>query len=33
LILLARHGQTDFNAPPVRIQGSLDPPLNATGIV
>jgi broad specificity phosphatase PhoE len=32
LILLARHGQTDFNAPPVRIQGSLDPPLNATGI-
>jgi broad specificity phosphatase PhoE len=31
LILLARHGQTDFNAPPVRIQGSLDPPLNATG--
>jgi broad specificity phosphatase PhoE len=32
LILLARHGQTDFNAPPVRIQGSLDPPLNETGI-
>ena len=32
MILLARHGQTDFNAPPVRIQGSLDPPLNATGI-
>jgi broad specificity phosphatase PhoE len=32
LILLARHGQTDFNAPPVRIQGSLDPPLNTTGI-
>jgi probable phosphoglycerate mutase len=31
LILLARHGQTDFNAPPVRIQGSLDPPLNETG--
>jgi probable phosphoglycerate mutase len=31
LILLARHGQTDFNAPPTRIQGSLDPPLNATG--
>jgi broad specificity phosphatase PhoE len=32
LILLARHGQTDFNAPPVRIQGSLDPPLNETGL-
>jgi broad specificity phosphatase PhoE len=32
LILLARHGQTDFNAPPTRIQGSLDPPLNATGL-
>jgi probable phosphoglycerate mutase len=32
LILLARHGQTAFNAPPVRIQGSLDPPLNDTGI-
>jgi broad specificity phosphatase PhoE len=31
LILLARHGQTDFNAPPVRIQGTLDPPLNDTG--
>jgi broad specificity phosphatase PhoE len=31
LILLARHGQTDFNAPPVRIQGTLDPPLNETG--
>jgi broad specificity phosphatase PhoE len=32
LILLARHGQTDFNAPPVRIQGSLNPPLNETGM-
>jgi broad specificity phosphatase PhoE len=32
LILLARHGQTDYNAPPVRIQGSLDPPLNSTGL-
>jgi broad specificity phosphatase PhoE len=32
LILLARHGQTDFNAPPTRIQGSLDPPLNETGL-
>lgn len=31
MILLARHGQTDFNAPPVRIQGSLDPPLNELG--
>jgi probable phosphoglycerate mutase len=31
LILLARHGQTDFNAPPIRIQGSLDPPLNDVG--
>jgi broad specificity phosphatase PhoE len=31
VILLARHGQTDFNAPPVRIQGQLDPPLNDTG--
>jgi len=31
LILLARHGQTDYNAPPVRIQGTLDPPLNETG--
>jgi broad specificity phosphatase PhoE len=31
LILLARHGQTDFNAPPTRVQGSLDPPLNETG--
>jgi broad specificity phosphatase PhoE len=31
LILLARHGQTDFNAPPTRIQGSLDPPLNELG--
>ena len=31
MILLARHGQTDYNAPPTRIQGSLDPPLNETG--
>jgi broad specificity phosphatase PhoE len=31
VILLARHGQTDFNAPPVRIQGTLDPPLNDLG--
>ena len=32
MIWLARHGQTEFNAPPVRIQGSLDPPLNETGL-
>jgi broad specificity phosphatase PhoE len=32
LILLARHGQTAYNAPPTRIQGSLDPPLNETGL-
>lgn len=32
MIWLARHGQTEFNAPPVRIQGSLDPPLNGTGL-
>jgi probable phosphoglycerate mutase len=31
VILLARHGQTDFNAPPTRIQGTLDPPLNDLG--
>jgi probable phosphoglycerate mutase len=31
VILLARHGQTDFNAPPTRIQGSIDPPLNELG--
>lgn len=31
MIYLARHGQTAFNAPPVRIQGSLDPPLNELG--
>ena len=32
MIWLARHGQTEFNAPPVRIQGTLDPPLNDTGL-
>jgi probable phosphoglycerate mutase len=31
LILLARHGETDDNAPPRRVQGSLDPPLNDRG--
>jgi broad specificity phosphatase PhoE len=31
LILLARHGETDFNAPPRRVQGKLDPPLNDRG--
>jgi probable phosphoglycerate mutase len=31
LILLARHGETDYNAHPRRVQGRLDPPLNALG--
>jgi 2,3-bisphosphoglycerate-dependent phosphoglycerate mutase len=31
LILLARHGETDDNAPPRRVQGRLDPPLNDRG--
>jgi broad specificity phosphatase PhoE len=31
LILLARHGQTDYNASPRRVQGRLDPPLNDLG--
>lgn len=31
MILLARHGETDYNAPPRRVQGRLDPPLNARG--
>jgi broad specificity phosphatase PhoE len=31
MILLARHGQTDDNVEPVRVQGSRDVPLNATG--
>ncbi len=31
MILLARHGQTDYNAPPRRVQGRLDPPLNDLG--
>jgi broad specificity phosphatase PhoE len=31
VILLARHGQTDDNVPPARIQGWRDPPLNERG--
>ena len=30
-ILLARHGETDDNAPPPRVMGSIDSPLNDTG--
>lgn len=29
--MLARHGETDWNAPPARVQGWLDEPLNETG--
>jgi probable phosphoglycerate mutase len=31
VILLARHGETDDNREPIRIQGWLDTPLNDTG--
>lgn len=31
MILLARHGETDDNREPIRIQGWLDTPLNDTG--
>lgn len=31
MILLARHGETDHNAPPARVQGWLDVPLNDRG--
>jgi len=31
VILLARHGETDDNRPPLRVQGSRDTPLNETG--
>ena len=30
-LLLARHGETDDNIPPIRIQGSRDTPLNDEG--
>lgn len=30
-ILLARHGETNDNVPPIRVQGFTDTPLNATG--
>ena len=31
MILLARHGETDDNAPPARVQGRRDVPLNDRG--
>jgi probable phosphoglycerate mutase len=31
LILLARHGETDYNVPPARVQGWRDVPLNDRG--
>jgi probable phosphoglycerate mutase len=31
LILLARHGETDYNSPPPRVQGRTDVPLNDNG--
>ena len=31
MILLARHGETDDNVPPLRFQGRRDTPLNARG--
>jgi broad specificity phosphatase PhoE len=31
VILLARHGETDHNAPPQRVQGWIDIPLNDRG--
>jgi broad specificity phosphatase PhoE len=32
-VLLARHGETDDNRPPIRVQGFSDTPLNDTGRV
>ena len=31
MILLARHGETDDNVPPARVQGWIDTPLNDAG--
>ena len=31
MILLARHGETDYNVPPARVQGRRDTPLNDRG--
>ena len=31
MILLARHGETDYNSPPPRVQGRTDVPLNDRG--
>lgn len=31
MILLARHGETDWNVPPARVMGSKDVPLNERG--
>jgi 2,3-bisphosphoglycerate-dependent phosphoglycerate mutase len=31
-VLLARHGQTDDNVEPIRVQGFTDTPLNAAGL-
>jgi probable phosphoglycerate mutase len=31
VVLMARHGETDDNRPPVRVQGTRNTPLNATG--
>lgn len=31
MIMLVRHGETDYNREPVRVQGRLDVPLNESG--